>query len=127
MKAKYTLIDSDANLQKARESILNSDDIFIKKIITIVEKNIENELFSVEDLSSQLFLSRTQVHRKIKALTGISSSKLMNIIRLEKSLIMLQNKAGNVSEIAYKVGFASPSYFSKCFTEHFGESPNNFL
>jgi signal transduction histidine kinase/DNA-binding response OmpR family regulator len=127
MRAKYTLSETNLNTEKQRESILNTNDVFIKKIITIVEKNLENELFSVEDLSSELFLSRTQVHRKIKAITGISSSKLMNIIRLEKAMIKLENKEGNVSEIAYKVGFANPSYFSKCFTEHFGESPNNFL
>lgn len=94
-----------------------------EKIIQIVLSELDNEQLSVETISSLLHLSRTQVHRKVKAVTGVSISVLVRNIRLEKALEFLKNKEENVSEIAYKTGFNSASYFSTCFTEYFGFPP----
>ena len=70
-------------------------------------------------------MSRSQVHRKIKSLTGKSPSFYMRKLRLLKRKEMIEAKIGNISEIAYSVGFSSPAYFTKCFKEDFGYPPSN--
>ena len=72
-------------------------------------------------------MSRSQVFRKIKALTGKSPSTYVRSIRLLKAKGMIENGEGNISEIAYSVGFSSPIYFSKCFKDEFGYPPKNFI
>jgi signal transduction histidine kinase/DNA-binding response OmpR family regulator len=117
----------EKNQTELKNNLLQHKDPFIQQIIAIVLENIDNEAFSIEDLSSKLALSRTQVHRKVKAVVGLSASVLVRNIRLEKAFEFLKNKQGNVSEIAYKTGFNSASYFSTCFAEYFGTPPTKFL
>ncbi|TVR83541.1 MAG: response regulator [Chitinophagaceae bacterium] len=125
LKARYAVNTQPQDERK--KSIFENENVFIQKIIELTLENLSNEDFSVEELSSQLALSRTQVHRKIKAITGLSASQLMRNIRLEKAMELLKIHAGNVSEVAYQTGFNSPSYFSKCFQEYFGKSPTKML
>lgn len=106
---------------------LSGNDAYLLKIITTVEKNIDNSDFSVNELSDAMFISRSQLHRKIKSLTGFSTTHFIRIIRLEKAKDMLKTNQGNVTEVAYSCGFTSQSYFTKSFTEYFGVSPSNFL
>jgi len=70
-------------------------------------------------------MSRTQVHRKLKALTNLSASLFIRQIRLQKALVLLQQTELTVSEIAYQVGFSSPNYFTRCFTEQFFQTPTD--
>jgi signal transduction histidine kinase/DNA-binding response OmpR family regulator len=105
--------------------ILNSTDAFVQQIIKQVTENISNENFGVEELSEKIFLSRTQVHRKLKAITGLSASQCIRNIRLEKAYELLKHNHANVTEAAYQTGFSSQSYFSKCFMEYYGFSPSN--
>ena len=72
-------------------------------------------------------MSRVQLHRKLKAIYGKSASKFLRSARLSKAKLMIKEKKGNISEIAYSVGFASPSYFTKCFKEEYGYPPNDFV
>ena len=73
----------------------------------------------------ELCLSRAQVHRKVKAITGISTSALVRNIRLEKAFLLLQeNRELNINEVAYACGFSSPSYFTKSFVDYFGKKPS---
>ncbi len=104
-------------------SILKTEDVFLKKLIQKINEQLSNEHFGVEELSSAIYLSRTQMHRKVKALTGHSVSRFIRMVRLEKARELLLVHAGNVTEVAYQTGFSSQSYFSKCFAEHFGYSP----
>jgi AraC-like DNA-binding protein len=85
---------------------------------------MNDENFSVEDFSSEVGMSRVQLHRKLKAITGKSASRYLRSYRLSIAKEMIEAKKGNISEIAYSVGFSSPVYFSKCFKEEFGFTPS---
>lgn len=89
----------------------------------IVEANLGNEQFGVEDLVREIGLSRSQVHRKLHEATGQSISQFIREIRLQRAHELLVDGAGTASEIAFNVGFGSPTYFNKCFVEHFGYTP----
>ena len=100
------------------------EDSFIEKTYKIVVEHLGEENFSVNDLARELHLSRSQVHRKIKALTGLSTAIYIRLIRLQKAKELLASDTLTISEIAYEVGFKSPVYFSQIFKETFGESPS---
>lgn len=102
---------------------LNQDDRFLHELKEIVLRNLENESFSVEQLATEYGMSRSQLHRKLKKLRNQSISRFIREIRLDKSLAMLENNEGTVSEIAYRVGFSSPTYFNTCFRDYFGFPP----
>ena len=102
---------------------LNQDDQFLHDLHTIVLDNLGNESFSVEDLAEIYGISRSQLHRKLKKLKNKSISRYIREIRLDESLQMLKDDVGTVSEIAYKVGFSSPTYFNTCFRDYFGFPP----
>lgn len=101
-------------------------DFFIDKIKKIVLNNIENDNFGVSDLAAGLGLSRSQTLRKIKSLTGKSANEYLREIRLQEAVKLIQNSDLTASEIAYKVGFGSPSYFNKCFLDEFGVTPGEY-
>lgn len=96
---------------------------FIQNLLDFINENIDNSNLSVEELASQLNLSRSQLYRKIKAITGQTVSEFIRGIRLEKAKQILERGGLSISETCYKVGFASPSYFSKCFRAKFGVLP----
>jgi YesN/AraC family two-component response regulator len=103
------------------------DQKFLERTIEFIEKNISNENLTVEDLASQILLSHSQTYRKIKALTGQKVTEFIRTIRLKASVKLMEEGKFNVSEICFKVGFTSPSYFTKCFKEQFGKAPTEFL
>jgi YesN/AraC family two-component response regulator len=100
---------------------------FINKVIGVMEKHIEEEEFSIEEFGKELCMSRTQLHRKLKALTGKSASRYLRSFRLNAARKMIMQGKGTISEIAYSVGFSSPVYFSKCFKDEFGHAPSEQL
>ena len=99
---------------------------FLNKISQIVEEHRDKEEFSVEELSQLLGLSRVHVYRKIKKLTGMSVSEFVRSVKLKLSLNLIKNSGKTMAEIAYEVGFSSPSYFTKCFKDQFGMSPSEY-
>ena len=113
--------------ETGEKKIRNMDEKFLNKVLKIVEEYISDEKFSIEDLGNKIGMSRSQIHRKISALTGKSPSVYVRSIRLYKAKKLLENGEGNISEIAYSVGFSSPVYFSKCFKEEFGHPPKNHM
>jgi AraC-like DNA-binding protein len=122
LQKKYSTVAPELNQQAG---ILNHSNTFIQKIIALIEENLTDETFTIERLSEELCLSRAQVHRKIKAITGISTSTLVRNIRLEKGHRMLKaNSELNVNEVAYACGFSTPSYFTRCFVTYFGQKPS---
>ncbi len=100
-------------------------DQFLTIISQIIDDNIDNENFSVEDLAQKVGLSRSMLHRKLKKLTGKSASNHITEKRLEHAKNLLENDVATVSEIAFRVGFSDPSYFNKVFKKHFNISPGN--
>jgi len=105
------------------EKILSRDEVFLKKITEAVLNNLENEQFGVTELSEAVAISRFQLHRKLKLLKGRSVSQFIREIRLSEAMKMLRADSATTSEIGYKVGFTSPSYFNKCFHDFYGYSP----
>ncbi len=99
------------------------DQVFINKLTDILEANLENEQFGVKDFSQEIGLSQSQLRRKLNALTNKSASQFIREYRLEKAMVMLQNNVATASEISYRVGFASPTYFNTCFREFYGYPP----
>ena len=99
------------------------DKEFIQKVLTYINDNISDPDLNVEALASQLNLSRSQLYRKIKTLTGQTVNQFLRNVRLERAKQILETGSANVSEVCYKVGFSSPSYFTKCFKAHFKVLP----
>ncbi|HEY5687027.1 MAG TPA: helix-turn-helix domain-containing protein [Yeosuana sp.] len=99
---------------------------FIKKIEQLVLYNLENEKFGVSELAKEMNLSRSQILRKTKFFTGKSTSYFIREIRLREAARFILNSDLTASEIGYKVGFGSPSYFNKCFLDYFNQTPGEF-
>lgn len=108
-------------------SVSTIDKTFVEKFKLLVEEHLENSELSVEELGEKMGMSRVQLYRKIKSLTNYSPNELIRIARLRKASSLLASTEKTIAEITYEVGFTSPSYFTKCYKEHFGESPTEFL
>jgi ligand-binding sensor domain-containing protein/signal transduction histidine kinase/DNA-binding response OmpR family regulator len=102
------------------------DQRFIDKAINIIEKNLSEVDFSVDDFARELGMSRSSMYRKIFALTGQSAKEFIRDFRIKKAAKLLKNGEFNVSEVAFEVGFISRSYFTKCFTEYFKMLPSKY-
>ncbi|NND31628.1 MAG: response regulator [Saprospiraceae bacterium] len=112
-------------LFKPSEIATNSvDEDFLAKVLQTIEENMEETSFGVEDLGHAVALSRSQLHRKLKAITDRSPNELIRNLRLERARELLEKKSGTASEVAYRVGFSSLSYFSKCFKDQYGLTPS---
>ena len=98
---------------------------FLLKFRDFIEKNLADSDLSVETVGAELGLSRVQLYRKVKALTGLSPVELLRTARLQKGRQILESTGKSVSEVAYEVGFTAPSYFTKCFKDEFGISPSD--
>jgi DNA-binding response OmpR family regulator/anti-sigma regulatory factor (Ser/Thr protein kinase) len=112
-------------LKPGEIAVSSIDDVFLKKVTAAVEGRMGDENFSVEDLGREVAMSRSQVHRKLKALTNQSASDFIRYMRLLRGMELLRGNAGTVAEVAYSVGFRDPSYFSKWFHRQFGMSPSD--
>jgi signal transduction histidine kinase/DNA-binding response OmpR family regulator len=102
------------------------DEKFLKKVKSIVEKNIGNPSFGVEKMADEIHLSRAQLFRKLKAITGLSPNEFINNIRLDKAASLILAKADIVTQISYSVGYNDQSYFAKRFRKKFGVSPKEY-
>lgn len=101
------------------------DKQFLKQLQAIIQKNLSDSEFGVEDMGQQIGLSRVQLYRKVKAMTGSSVVDLLRKARLAKARCLLETRSMSVSEVAYEVGFSAPSYFTKCFKEEYGMLPGD--
>ena len=129
------LIDSHRRLKQffgdrhtlAKEDVCDMDKNFVEKFKSLLDAKLGDSNLNVEDLGKDMGLSRVQLYRKIKSLTNYSPNELLRIARLKKAASLLASSDMTVTEIGYEVGFSSPSYFTKCYKEQFGESPTDFL
>ena len=116
--------DSKEAEQEIAESHLEDrDKQFLKQLHSIIQKNLSDSEFGVEDIGKQIGLSRVQLYRKVKAMTGSSVVDLLRKARLAKAKRLLESRSMSVSEVAYDVGFSAPSYFTKCFKDEYGMLP----
>ena len=112
---------------KPKDIFISSiDEKFLAKAISIIEENIAESSFSVEDFAVKIGLSTMQLYRKVTALTDLPPNEFIKFIRLSRAKDLLIKDFGNISEIGYEVGFNNPSYFAECFRKQFGCSPSEF-
>ena len=111
-------------LKRGLEKITSQEEAFMNKVLAIIEENVNNEFFNISALADAVFMDRSQLYRKLEALTGKSPSMVIRSYRLSYAKKLLEANIGTVTEIAYEVGFRDPSYFSRCYKEEFGYSPS---
>jgi len=124
MQQRYQSSENDSHEGSASD---NREDIFVENVRNMILGRIDDNEYSIAQLCRELGLSRTQLHNKLKAVTGKSASLFIRYIRLIESRKLLQQGMLNVSEVAYSVGFKDPSYFSRNFAEEFGYPPSKLL
>ncbi len=123
LQAKYSKLEYVLKPDGKKGTSL--DEKFMIKVGEVIEKHISDEEFNMEEFCSEVAMSRTQLHRKLKALTGKSATLYVRTVKLSKAKKMIEEKTGNISEIAYSLGFSNPAYFTRCFKEEFGYPPSD--
>lgn len=122
LQAHYSAME---NHPSHPEEVRNGEDAFLWRVREVIEKHIDEENFGIAELCRAIGVSRTQLHRKIKALTNVSTSLYLRAIRMERAKKLLLETDLNVSQVSYEVGFNDPKYFSSKFREHFGQRPSD--
>ena len=115
----------EAEKEISEAHLEDRDKQFLRQLQAIIQKNLSDSEFGVEDMGQQIGLSRVQLYRKVKAMTGSSVVDLLRKARLAKARRLLETRSMSVSEVAYEVGFSAPSYFTKCFKEEYGMLPGD--
>ena len=123
-RKKLSKLFSNSDENDAFEKLSNeTDKTFAAQLRKIIQDNLSDNEFNVERIGDEIGLSRVQLYRKVKALTGYSPVEMLRKARLTRARHLLQTTERTVSEVAYAVGFSTPSYFSKCYKDEFGENP----
>ena len=110
-----------------RVDVMSQDERFLNKVKQKILERLGDEQLSVESLGEDIGLSRSQLLRKITALTGMSVNELIRKLRLQRAAQLIEQNWGPVSQVAYEVGFSNPSYFAKMFKEEFGVLPSEYF
>ncbi len=114
------------DLKPTEISVSSKEEVFMKKVISIIERNLSDNQFSVEQFSLEMNMSQSQLVRKLKALTNLTANEFLRDFRLQRAAELFEKKSGTVSEIAFQVGFEHLSYFSKVFQEKFKKLPSEY-
>ncbi len=134
LQKKYSLLmtvedfSKDIKVEKSvPEHTDTNEREFMRQTIAFFEENIGNRNFVVEDLARHLGMSRTAYYQKMKSITGLSPVDFIKQMRIKKALKLLDGGMLSVSDVAYKVGFSDPKYFSKCFKAEMGVTPTQYV
>ena len=117
----------EITLQPASIAITSMEEKLLQHVMQIMEKHMADSDFGVDAFCREAGMSRTQLHRKLKALTDQSTGDFIRIMRLKRAAELLTNHVGGIAEVAFMVGFNDPSYFTKCFQKQFGKTPSEFV
>ena len=115
------------NVDAKEVDVCDADEVFVKNAVEYIRLHIANPELSVDELSKAMNMSRTNLHRRLKTTTGLSPIDLIKTIRMKQAAYLLSTGNLNVSEVAYKVGYNAPSYFSSSFSAYFNISPTAYL
>ena len=126
LKGKYTGAQQQTALVEQPE-VKGNDELLMERIMKSVNKNLSNSDFNVDMLTQEVGISRAQLHRKMKEMTGISTSEFIRNIRLEQAARLLREQKINITQVAYTVGFSNLAHFSTIFRKHFGISPSEYM
>jgi signal transduction histidine kinase/DNA-binding response OmpR family regulator len=125
LKGKYSGAQQQADKVETVE-VKGNDELLMERIMKSVNRNLSNSDFNVDMLTQEVGISRAQLHRKMKELTGISTSEFIRNIRLEQAARLLREQKVNVTQVAYTVGFSNLAHFSTIFRKHFGIAPSEY-
>ena len=125
LKGKFSGAQQQADLVEQPE-VKGNDEQLMERIMKAINKNLSDSDFNVEKLTQEVCISRAQLHRKMKEMTGISTSEFIRNIRLEQAARLLKEQKINVTQVAYTVGFSNLAHFSTIFRRHFGIAPSEY-
>jgi len=125
LKGKYTGAQLQADKVEQPE-VKGNDELLMERIMKAINKNLSDSDFNVDMLTQEVGISRAQLHRKMKEMTGISTSEFLRNIRLEQAARLLRERKINVTQVAYTVGFSNLAHFSTIFRKHFGIAPSEY-
>ena len=108
-------------------ALTKADEEFIQRLNEVIQMNLSNPDFCMENMADGMNMSRSNFYRKIKGVLDLSPNEYLRLERLKKAAQLLKEGENRINEICYTVGFNSPSYFSKCFQKQFGVSPKDFV
>ena len=126
LEKKIQKSHTTANLDFEDSGITSMDERFLQKVMQIVKECYSDPEFNTKAFGQAIGLGRIQLNRKIKALTGQTTVSFIRTFRLNRAAELIRKKSATVAEIAYDVGFNSPSYFTECFRLYFGKLPSEF-
>ncbi len=115
---------TNAIIKPGEISVTPRDRVFMEKLVKVVEDNISNEKYSIEDLSRDVGMSQSQLHRKLKALVNQTTNHFVRSIKMHRAKELLERDAGTIAEVAYMVGYEDPGYFTKSYKAFFGQLPS---
>ena len=124
LKGKYNSVQHTEKVDQIE--VKGNDEILMERIVKAINKNLSDSEFNVDKLTVEVGISRAQLHRKMKELTGISTSEFLRNIRLEQAARLLREQKINVTQVAYSVGFSNLAHFSTVFRQHFGVAPSEY-
>ena len=125
LKGKYSGAQQQADKVELRE-VKGNDELLMERIMKAINKNLSDSDFNVDMLTQEVGISRAQLHRKMKEMTGISTSEFIRNIRLEQAARLLKEQKINVTQVAYTVGYSNLAHFSTIFRKHFGVAPSEY-
>jgi signal transduction histidine kinase/DNA-binding response OmpR family regulator len=126
LKGKYSGAQQAQADKVDQPEVRGNDEVLMERIMKAINKNISDSDFNVERLTQEVGISRVQLHRKMKEMTGISTSEFIRNIRLEQAARLLKEQKINVTQVAYTVGFSNLAHFSTIFRKHFGVAPSEY-
>ena len=120
-------IQEELLLQNRKDGLSTRDEEFISQLLSTIDARIADLDFCIDDLAEKVNMSRSNFYRKIKGLTGLSPNAYLRLVRLKRSVELLQTEGCRINEVYQQVGFSSSSYFAKCFRSQYGLSPSEYL
>ena len=124
LKPDLSASEDQNGAKKGGEELLSMDEAFLKRLESAIQEHIEDKDFGVDELGREIGMSRSQIHRKLQALTGKSASRYIRTFKLQRAKELLEKNVGTVSEISFRMGFSSPAYFGQVFLEEYGYPPS---
>ena len=125
-KLRELFTDKKVQINPKKVTVNSIDQKFLEQVLELLEVHFSNTDFDVPKMQKKLAMSKTQLHRKLKALTNEAPGELLRNFRLKKAAQLILQNADNITQIAYEVGFNNPSYFAKCFKELYGVAPSSY-
>jgi len=113
-------------ISPSKPNVVSQDDIFIQRIMTFIEENIDNSELTIEDIAMYIGFGRSAFFKKLKSLTGLAPVEFLKEVRIQRAAQLIESGEYNFSEISYMVGINDPRYFSRCFKQKFGMSPRDY-